>query len=576
MNESPVLIDIDSLTPHPANPRLVEREDVIAAIEQQIRASGFHSSHAILARPRGKGYEIVSGHNRTLAARRAGLKQIPAWVREMDDETAFMQLVLANTQGELSPLEKGMHARAATEKGKWGASVNAYANSIGVDEKTVRVWIAAAEVAAKFGPGSELLRRAKHLAEIHPVPEACWCALVTRMLDCGWTVDQTRATAKAVLAVKPPRGYEKLFASEQLQAMAAAGKDPDEVTRLSIRAIERARADIRDVQFAVEEHATKFEQWLAEHGAWDSRAIAVTAQGLIEAQMMLRQEGEAKVAKLKRAVTLAEWKSLTAAEREALPRIQNPKAKLLKQETAAIEWARFSWNPVTGCQHNCPYCYARDLAERFYPQKFEPSIVPEALSAPLNSAPPKEAATDVGWKNIFTCSMADLFGNWVPAEWITTVLDVARQATQWNFLMLTKFPQRLAEFEFPDNVWTGTTVDCRARVAVAERAMRQVKASVKWVSIEPMIEPIEMDFSLFQWVVIGGASPSSQTPEWRPPRRWVIDATHRAMAAGCAVYHKTNLNPERLRSYPGFDDKEPAKAPSPFHYLKEKSDGRRA
>jgi protein gp37 len=283
----------------------------------------------------------------------------------------------------------------------------------------------------------------------------------------------------------------------------------------------------------------------------------------------LRQESEAKVAKLKRAMTLAEWKTLTAAEQEAVCRVANPKAKLNKQDTDAIEWARWSWNPVTGCLHNCPYCYARDLAEKYYPQKFEPSIVPEALSAPLNVTPPKGASTDLGLKNIFTCSMADLFGNWVPKEWIEAVLSIARQAAQWNFLLLTKFPQRLAEFEFPDNVWAGTTVDCQARVANAERAMRQVKAGVKWVSIEPMIEPIEMDWSIFKWVVIGGASPQSQTPEWKPPRRWVIKLTASAMDAGCAVYHKTNLRPpERWRDYPGFEEKEPASAPVPFHYLK--------
>jgi len=49
-----------------------------------------------------------------------------------------------------------------------------------------------------------------------------------------------------------------------------------------------------------------------------------------------------------------------------------------------------------------------------YPQKFEPSIVPEQLAAPLLASPAKEAAEGTGYKNIFTCSMADLFGNWVP------------------------------------------------------------------------------------------------------------------------------------------------------------------
>jgi len=47
----------------------------------------------------------------------------------------------------------------------------------------------------------------------------------------------------------------------------------------------------------------------------------------------------------------------------------NPSASLNPQKTGEddnlIDWARFTWNPVTGCEHNCPYCYARDIAERF-------------------------------------------------------------------------------------------------------------------------------------------------------------------------------------------------------------------
>jgi protein gp37 len=175
---------------------------------------------------------------------------------------------------------------------------------------------------------------------------------------------------------------------------------------------------------------------------------------------------------------------------------------------------------------------------------------------------------DLGYKNIFTCSMADLFGNWVPGEWIEAVFDVIRAASQWNFLLLTKFPQRLREFEFPENAWPGTSVDLQARVPPAEKAMRDVKATVKWLSIKPLLEPLTIDFGLFNWVVIGGASKSSQTPEWKPPRRWVHDLTSRAMAAGCAVYHKDNLNLDRLRDYPGFAETEAARAPEPFQYLK--------
>ena len=95
-------------------------------------------------------------------------------------------------------------------------------------------------------------------------------------------------------------------------------------------------------------------------------------------------------------------------------------------------------------------------------------------------------------------------------------------------------------------------MDTQARVRIAEKAMGQVKAKVRWVSIEPMLENIQMDFGLFDWVVLGGASKSNQTPEWRPPWNWICRITAEAIKNGCRVYHKDNLYPrECLRDYPG-------------------------
>ena len=59
--------------------------------------------------------------------------------------------------------------------------------------------------------------------------------------------------------------------------------------------------------------------------------------------------------------------------------------KMNAQDNDSIDWAKFSWNPVTGCLHNCPYCYARDIAERFYPEKFAPTLHLDRLAAPFNS-----------------------------------------------------------------------------------------------------------------------------------------------------------------------------------------------
>ena len=493
----PDVLKLSDLLPHPQNPRKIERRDVIDAIAAQLRATGkFDPAHALLARPLESKYQIISGHNRAIAAREAGLVEVPVWVREMDDDAAFMQLVLSNTQGELSPLERGMHALEATEKGKHGKSVKWYADQVKRPQQSIDREVRAARVAESYssmGNFAALVEKTVHLAAIHEVQaDACRQALVKRMVDKEWNVEATKKAVKAVLEAKPPRGYEKLFPLEKLQEMVAAGDDVKEFVALGTRTIEHWRGNIRDVQFEIEKHLAEFEQWLQENGGWDDKAITAQAQEITGRQRALRAEAEKKANRMKQAVTLPEWKTMTTGEQEAALAMVNPKARFVKQGTDCIEWALWSWNPVTGCEHECRfYCYARDIAVEIYPQGFVPSLIPEALSAPLNMKVPKEAATNLGLKNVFVGSMADLFGNWVPKEWIEKVLSYIRQASEWNFLVLTKFPKRYAEFDLPPNVWAGTTVDMQARVANAERAMRNTNATVgKWLSIEPMIEPI--------------------------------------------------------------------------------------
>jgi protein gp37 len=169
--------------------------------------------------------------------------------------------------------------------------------------------------------------------------------------------------------------------------------------------------------------------------------------------------------------------------------------------------------------------------------------------------------------------MADLFGRWTPADWVEAVLGAARKAPQWNFLFLTKFPKRMSEFDIPRNAWMGTTVDCQARVANAERAFEKVRCDVRWLSIEPMIEPLRFSrLDLFDWIVIGGASASTQTPAWQPPLAWVADLEAQAAEAGVRVYHKPNLFAPPRREMPWDRAKPaPARAPDAFHYLGRKT-----
>ena len=252
--------------------------------------------------------------------------------------------------------------------------------------------------------------------------------------------------------------------------------------------------------------------------------------------------------------TLDYWKSLPEAEQTAIIHQAShapTKKPFNGQDDDNIEWARWSWNPVTGCYHGCIYCYARDIAERFYPQKFDATFHPDRLAIPRSFSPPADADHLVGYRNVFTCSMADLFGKWVPQPWIDAVLQTVVDSPQWNFLFLTKFPIRLSEQTWPDNAWVGCTVDTQARVSSAERAFSKVKAGIKWLSCEPLLEPLTFNsLEMFDWVVIGGQSRSTQAPAFQPRLEWIASLEDQARAAGCKVYYKTNLL-RVPKEYPG-------------------------
>jgi protein gp37 len=236
-----------------------------------------------------------------------------------------------------------------------------------------------------------------------------------------------------------------------------------------------------------------------------------------------------------------------AAEKPAKPAT---KPTFNYQTSDGIEWAKWSWNPVTGCLHDCGYCYAREIANRYYPEKFAPTYHPERLSAPHNTKQKPAAATDIGERNVFVGSMADLFGHWVPQEWIDAVLDECRKAPQWNFLFLSKNPKRYVGIDWPANAWVGTTVDEQKRVLVAERAFAKFQAPVKFLSCEPLLEPLTFtSLEMFDWIIIGGQSANSQVREFQPPWEWVESLVMQARAAGCKVYLKPNLK-TRPKEYP--------------------------
>jgi len=241
-----------------------------------------------------------------------------------------------------------------------------------------------------------------------------------------------------------------------------------------------------------------------------------------------------------------------------------PQSKPTFNQTAGdgISWAEWSWNPVTGCLHGCNYCYARDIAtsERFkaaYPVGFTPLFHHERLDAPKNTVIPAQHRDDPAWRRVFVCSMADLYGRWVPDEWVTQVHKACLDSPQWDYIHLTKFPSRYVGLDFPASSWVGTSVDEQKRVRIAEDAFRNIgDVRVKWLSLEPLREPLEFtDLSMFDWVVIGAQTetrqPSGTVPAFAPPFEWVARIVAQAREAGCRIHLKPNLLGRTNPSLPG-------------------------
>ena len=253
-----------------------------------------------------------------------------------------------------------------------------------------------------------------------------------------------------------------------------------------------------------------------------------------------------------------------------------------------IDWCDFSWNPVTGCRRGCEYCYARNQARRFsgdvrvnvtdpqlhaeegpagkiytlprpfknsrgttipHPAGFEPTFHEYRLGDPARKKKPA---------SIFVCSMADLFGDWVPDDWIMRVFDACCDVPRHRYLFLTKNPARYTRLAkagmLPrrDNFWYGSTA------TTPDTLFWWSDYHNTFVSIEPMLEAFQpagdCPVKKVDWIIMGAMSgPGSK--DHQPKKEWINPLVEDAQALSVPVFMKDSLIPivgeeNMLRQFP--------------------------
>jgi protein gp37 len=249
-----------------------------------------------------------------------------------------------------------------------------------------------------------------------------------------------------------------------------------------------------------------------------------------------------------------------------------------------IEWCDRTWNPVTGCFHSCPYCYARKQAKRFtgfdktqcpdmaikavahekhlmfelkeklqrmtkkgktvtatYPFNFDPTFHKYRLNNPVEIKKPQ---------NIFVCSMSDLFGDWVPDEWIKEVIEACGKAPQHRYIFLTKNYRRYNELREKEILPLDTNMYFGASVTT-EKQLKQACLfwdNIDFLSIEPLMQYLGVDEwfvdvnhkSHWHWVIVG-AETGNRKNKIIPEFEWVDDIVYQCKKMKIPLFMKNNL-----------------------------------
>ena len=241
-----------------------------------------------------------------------------------------------------------------------------------------------------------------------------------------------------------------------------------------------------------------------------------------------------------------------------------------------IEWCQYTWNPVSGCYHKCEYCYARTIATRFggdirlnlndaqckrivdgkepiylLPEQFI-GVNGKKVAFPFGFAPTLHEYR-LNWleklktgTTVFVCSMADLFGNWIPTEWILKVFSACENNPRHQYLFLTKNPHRYRELLNEEylpkspNMWFGYSITQNGGMTFNSDTHKT------FISVEPLLEDITDGLfstdagAAANWVIIG-AETGNRKNKVIPKIEWIERILKHCDKHGIPVFMKDNL-----------------------------------
>jgi len=160
-----------------------------------------------------------------------------------------------------------------------------------------------------------------------------------------------------------------------------------------------------------------------------------------------------------------------------------------------IEWTEQTWNPSAGCtkiSSGCKNCYAESMAIRLqaigvegYENGFKFNTVPSRLNDPFKRKKPTV---------YFVNSMSDIFHKDIPEDYLNKIFNVIQETPYHTYQILTKRADRMLRYlskrEIPKNIWLGVTVENKKDGLPRIDQLRQLNATVLFLSVEPLLGKI--------------------------------------------------------------------------------------